>query len=276
MKPRLPVSRTRKKIVLADQYDVLIFDLDGVVVLGDRPISGAPQALSRLRASGKTVRFATNNASRTASEVAALLTGMGVEAHPSEVFTSANAAATLLRQRFPAGAPVLVVGAPALVQEIQHRELTPVSTADDEPVAVVQGYGPEVGWRHLAEACVAVRAGAFWAATNTDKTLPTPRGPLPGNGSLVAALATALGRQPDLVAGKPGPGLFEAAAAGADSRRTLVIGDRLDTDIAGAHAAGMDSLLVLTGVDSAESVSAAAERDRPTYVAKDLSGLFAE
>lgn len=262
--------------MLAEQYELLIFDLDGVVVLGDRPISGAPQALSRLREMGKTIRFATNNASRTAADVAELLNRIGVKADPDEVLTSAGAAAALLRQRFAAQAKILVVGAPALEQEIVNAGLMPVSTADDAPVAVVQGYGPEVGWKQLAEACIAVRAGAFWVATNTDRTLPTPRGPLPGNGALVTALATALGREPDLVAGKPGPGLFQAAARGAGSPRTLVIGDRMDTDIAGAHAAGFDSLLVFTGVDSAESVAKAAANERPTYVAKDLPGLFAE
>jgi glycerol 3-phosphatase-2 len=260
---------------LIDRYDLLIFDLDGVVVLGDRPIPGAPQALARCRESGKKIRFATNNASRTATEVATLLTGMGVAADSAEVLTSGRAAATLLAQRFPAGSAILTVGAPALREEIKLAGLVPVSTADDDPVAVVQGYGPLVGWADLAEASIAVRAGAFWAATNTDKTLPTPRGPLPGNGSLVAALATALGRQPDLVAGKPGPGLFQSAVIDARAMGTLVIGDRLDTDIAGAHAAGLDSLLVLTGVDSEESAAAVSAAQRPTFVARDLSGLFA-
>jgi glycerol 3-phosphatase-2 len=151
----------------------------------------------------------------------------------------------------------------------------PVSTVEEQPVAVVQGYGPEVAWAHLAEASLAVRAGARWYATNTDKTLPSPRGPLPGNGSLVSVLRTALDRDPDVVVGKPEPGLFVAAANRAGARRPLVVGDRLDTDIEGAVRAGMDSLLVLTGVsDAAELLSAPVTR-RPTYVSADLAGLFA-
>ena len=140
---------------------------------------------------------------------------------------------------------------------------------------MVQGYGPKVGWEQLAEACVAIRAGALWVATNTDRTLPTPRGPLPGNGSLVAALATALDRQPDLVVGKPEPALFLAAARDAGSTGTLIVGDRLDTDIVGADRAGMDSLLVLTGVATAEAAQGATGMQRPTFVAEDLFGLFA-
>lgn len=260
---------------LVDPYDLVILDLDGVVVLGDRPIAGAAEAIDRLRAAGKQLRFATNNASRTAAEVAGMLRRIRVQADPGEVLTSAGAAASMLADRFGAGESILVVGAPALRTEVEAAGLRPVSNADSAPVAVVQGYGTNVGWPDLAEGCVAVRAGALWVATNTDRTLPTPRGALPGNGALVAALATALDREPDVVVGKPQPGLFLAAAKDAGAASTLVVGDRLDTDIAGAHRAGMDSLLVLTGVSTAGEAAAAPPERAPTYVATDLSGLFA-
>ncbi|WIM94593.1 HAD-IIA family hydrolase [Actinoplanes oblitus] len=259
---------------LAGGYDLAVFDLDGVVFLIDKPIPGAAEAVERLRADGTAVAYATNNASRRAGEVAALLTGMGVSAAPAEVLTSAGAAAALIAEHVPAGSPVLVVGAEALRGEVRDAGLTPVESAGDNPVAVVQGYGPEVGWKVLAEAALAIRAGATWYATNTDRTLPSPRGPLPGNGSLVAVIRTALDREPDVVVGKPQPALFRTAASLAGAERPLAIGDRLDTDIQGAVTAGMDSLLVLTGVSGpADLLSAPAER-RPTFVAADLSGLF--
>ncbi|MEU4564753.1 HAD-IIA family hydrolase [Actinoplanes sp. NPDC023936] len=259
---------------LAAGYDLVIFDLDGVVFLIDKPIPGAAEAVDRLRSGGTPIAYATNNASRRAADVAALLTGMGVSAAPAEVLTSAGAAAALLAERFPAGAPVLVVGAEALRAEVRDAGLNPVGSAEDEPVAVVQGYGPEVGWKVLAEAALAVRAGAAWFATNTDRTLPSPRGPLPGNGSLVAVLRTALDREPDVVVGKPQPGLFTTAATLSGADRPLAVGDRLDTDIQGAVGAGMDSLLVLTGVSGPADLLAAAPERRPTFVAADLSGLF--
>ncbi|MGK5443791.1 HAD-IIA family hydrolase [Micromonospora sp. URMC 105] len=259
---------------LVDGYTLVVFDLDGVIYLIDRPIPGAVEAVGRLHADGRAVAYATNNASRRSSEVADLLTGMGVPAEPQEVLTSAAAAAELLRDRLPAGAPVLVVGAEALRAEIRAAGLTPVARADESPVAVVQGYGPQVGWVDLAEASVAIRAGATWVATNTDRTLPSGRGPLPGNGSLVAALRHALNREPDMVVGKPEAALFATAARRAGGGRTLVVGDRLDTDIEGARRAGLDSLLVLTGVSDVPELLAAPEPRRPTYVAMDLAGLF--
>jgi HAD superfamily hydrolase (TIGR01450 family) len=260
---------------LVDAYDLVIFDLDGVIYLIDKPIVGAAEAVERLRADGTAVAYATNNASRRAADVASLLSGMGVPAAPAEVLTSAGAAAAMLADDLPAGSPVLVVGAEALRDEVRDVGLTLVDTVEDKPAAVVQGYGPDVGWKILAEASLSVRAGATWMATNTDKTLPSPRGPLPGNGSLVAVLRTALDREPDVVVGKPAPALFTTAASLSKAQRPLTVGDRLDTDIEGAVNAGMDSLLVLTGVSGpAELLSAPSER-RPTYVAGDLSGLFA-
>lgn len=259
---------------LVDGYDLVIFDLDGVVYVGTEPVPGAADAIEQLHADGRAVAYATNNASRRPDEVAQLLVSLGVPAKPDEVVTSSQAAAALLGERLDPGAPVLVVGSDALRTEVTGVGLTTVETADEHPKAVVQGYGPRVGWPELAEACVAVRAGALWVATNTDRTLPSPRGPLPGNGSLVAALATALGRPPDAVVGKPGPVLFQRAARRVGARRVLVVGDRLDTDIEGARGAGMDGLLVLTGVSQPGDLLSAPESQRPTFVGRDLSALF--
>jgi HAD superfamily hydrolase (TIGR01450 family) len=259
---------------LVDAYDLVIFDLDGVVYLGKEPVPGAVEAINKLHAEGHRMAFATNNASRRPDEVAALLVSLGLAAGADEVVTSAQAAAGLLAERLPAGSPVLVVGSDALRVEVTRSGLEVVESADRRPAAVVQGYGPGVGWAQLAEASIAVRAGALWVATNADRTLPSPRGPLPGNGSLVAALATALDRGPDAIVGKPEPVLFERAARRVGARRALVVGDRLDTDIDGARRAGMDSLLVLTGVAQPAELLSAPPSHRPTYLGRDLATLF--
>jgi glycerol 3-phosphatase-2 len=259
---------------LLDDHDLLLVDLDGVLYLGDQPVDGAAAALEVVREHHLAVAFVTNNAARTPDAVAAQLRQMGVAATAEEVVTSPMAAARLLAGDLDPGAAVLVVGGEGVRQALLAVGLRPVANAADEPLAVVQGWAPEVGWPMLAEAAVAVRAGARWVATNLDATLPSPRGPLPGNGSMVAALATALGRRPEAV-GKPEPALFETARALHEGRHPLVVGDRLDTDIAGAHAAGLPSLLVLTGVSSPADLLGAAPDQRPDYVGHDLSALAA-
>jgi HAD superfamily hydrolase (TIGR01450 family) len=258
---------------LSKVYDVALLDLDGVVYLSRAAVPGAPEALAEARRGGMRLAFVTNNASRSASAIAAQLTGLGVPATPAEVVTSAHAAARLIADRLPPGAPVLVVGGIGLRIALRERGLRPVSTAAERPAAVVQGFGPDVGYPVLAEAGLAVRAGAWYVAANVDATMPTARGIQPGNGSLVQVIVTATGQQP-VVAGKPEPPLHSEAVARTGARRPLVVGDRLDTDIEGAVRVGADSLLVLTGVTQPADAVLAPRHRRPTYLAHDLSGLL--
>jgi ribonucleotide monophosphatase NagD (HAD superfamily) len=189
------------------------------------------------------------------------------------VVTSAQAAARLLAERLPAGAPVLVIGGSGLRMAVRERGLRPVSTAADKPQAVVQGYSPDVNYSMLAEGGLAVAAGALFVASNGDLTLPSRRGRQPGNGSLIQVVATATGVQP-LVAGKPEPPLHRESVLRTGARHPLVVGDRLDTDIEGAHRVGTDSMLVLTGVTGPAEAVAAPPSQRPTYLAEDLTGLL--
>jgi ribonucleotide monophosphatase NagD (HAD superfamily) len=168
---------------------------------------------------------------------------------------------------------VLVVGTEALAGEVAAVGLQPVRLFTEEPVAVVQGLSMTIGWPELAEAALAIRSGALWVTSNLDATLPTERGLLPGNGSLVAALRAATGLEP-LVAGKPSPGLMYDALARGDFGSPLVVGDRLDTDIAGGNAAGLPSLMVLTGVSTACDAVHARPDERPTYIGLDLRCLL--
>lgn len=258
---------------LGANHDVILLDLDGVVYRLSEPIDHAATSIAAARASGSRVVFVTNNASRTQRDIAAALKSLGVDASPQEVYTSAVAAAAVLAIR-DAGAAVFVAGAPALRDALLVAGLRPVDSADAEPQWVVQGFTPDFSWDLLAEATLAIRRGARWMATNADPTLPTPRGLVPGNGALVAAVAAATGRQPDEIIGKPQPLLLQQAAG--SGRLPLMVGDRLDTDIAAAHNAGFDSLLVFTGTATPADVIAAVPGQRPTYVAADLRGLATE
>ncbi|MHB2024933.1 MAG: HAD-IIA family hydrolase, partial [Mycobacteriales bacterium] len=165
---------------LLEAYDAALVDLDGVLYLDDDAVPGAPQTVEAARARGLRFAFVTNNASRTPEAVAARLRGFGVAATSEDVVTSAQAVGTLLRERLPAGAPVLVVGGEGLRAEVRAAGMRQVDGAAEQPVAVAQGFAVDVSWRELAEAAVAVRAGAVWIAANTDLTLPSSRGQLPG------------------------------------------------------------------------------------------------
>ncbi|GAA1489673.1 HAD-IIA family hydrolase [Brachybacterium sacelli] len=259
---------------LLDLHDALLLDLDGTLMHGGNPIPHAAAAVERARTAGRTVVFATNNASRTPRQAADHLAQVGVDARPEEFVTSPQVASRLLADRLEPGQKVLVVGGESLAAEISEVGLEPAATDSEDVVAVVQGWSPDLNWSLLAEGAYAIRHGALWMATNIDATLPTERGMAPGNGAMVAALRHATGAVPE-VAGKPEPGMFAVAARDANSRRPLIIGDRLDTDIEGAVRAGMDSLLVLTGVDGIDTALRADPVRRPTFILADLSELGA-
>ena len=254
-------------------YDVALLDLDGTVYLAGSAISGAAEALRKAAAAGMRLAYVTNNASRTPAAIAELLTSFGVPAIPQDVVTSAQAAARMLAERLPAGAPVLVIGGSGLRMAVRERGLRPVSTAVERPQAVVEGYSPDVSYSILAEGGLAVAAGALFVASNGDLTLPSRRGRQPGNGSLTQVIATATGVRP-LVAGKPEPPLHHESVLRTGAERPLVVGDRLDTDIEGARQVSADSLLVLTGVTRPAEAILAPPAQRPTYLAEDLAGLL--
>jgi len=249
-------------------YDGLFVDLDGVVYRGRQAV---PHAVESLRGFVGRVLYVTNNASRTPETVAAQLAGYGLPVGADDVVTSAQAAAAHLATLVGPGARILVTGGDGLVQAVTERGLRIVASAQ-EADAVVQGYSPDLAWRDLAEASYAVARGIPWVASNTDMSVPTARGIAPGNGTLVAAVAAATGRQP-VVTGKPHRPIMELARSRARVKRPLVIGDRLDTDIAAARAAGMDSLLVLTGVSAWQDLLGLPADDLPTRVAPDLRVL---
>lgn len=261
---------------LRNGYDAALLDLDGVLYLGQEAVVHAADSVRAAQDAGLRLAFVTNNASRAPARVAAHLTDLGIPARPDDVVTSGQAAAAVVAERVPAGSAVLVVGAEALAELVAAAGLRPVRSVAEAgpagPVAVVQGLAPETTWADLAEATLAVRAGALWVTGNLDDTLPTPQGPLPGNGALVAAVRTATGAEP-VVAGKPEPALHDESVRRVGSRRPLVVGDRLDTDVLGAVRAGADSLLVLTGVVDVAALLAAPAGTRPSFVAADLRAL---
>jgi len=243
-------------------------DLDGVVWRGDTAIAGSADAIARLRAAGWHVVFTTNNSSLRIDDYVQRLARFDIPADPDDVCTSAQAAATVIAARSPAGTPVLACAGPGVVEALQAHRLHVVT---QPPVdAVVVGFHRDFDFDGLTAAADAVRAGARYVATNLDPTYPIDGGVVPGAGALAAAVSTAAGREPE-VAGKP-------AAPMADLVRSrygdtgVVVGDRPSTDGAFAAALGWPFALVLSGVGG--SVGGEPVPDPPPpFVAADLARL---
>lgn len=256
-------------------YDAALFDLDGVIYIGKDAVPGVVDAVNEiLRTSGTRVAYVTNNASRSSKSVAAHLCELGLQVLAADVVTSAQAGAAVLASLVPRGSRVFVLGSRDLMREVEAVGLVASQDIHQQHFGVIQGYWPDMPWRMLAQAASVLHQGVPWVATNMDVTIPTEWGPAPGNGAMVNALASSVGRRPDAVAGKPEAPLMHASIRRVSSARPLVVGDRLDTDILGANNVGIDSLLVLSGVTTVADLLVASPELRPTYVAWDARGLL--
>jgi glycerol-1-phosphatase len=256
--------------VLADPYDAILLDLDGVLYRGPEPIDGSAEAVERLRGAGKRLAFVTNNSSRTPEQVVERLAAVGVRAAPDEVVTSALVTATLLARRGVRTA--FVIGEDGLLTALASAGIRTVDRAPGERVdAVVIGFDRSVDYARLRDAAVLVASGAALIASNPDASFPAPGGESwPGAGALLSAIETTTGVRGDVV-GKPRSPLLRTALERAGGGRPLLVGDRLDTDVAGAATLGWDSALVLTG--STRRSDVASSPWRPTFVVRSLVDL---
>lgn len=264
---------------LANRFDAFVFDLDGVVYRGARPLPHAIEVLNLLHEAGRCVYFLTNNSGATRQQYAERLQAMGyAHARPEQFITSGWATALYLCRAFEEGAPLFVVGEPGLKQELQSAGFEILERVEPElPAAVVVGIDRAFSYERLAQAQHAILNGARFVATNTDATYPAEDRLLPGAGAMVAAIAVATGRKPTVI-GKPNPQILQPfiERSWIQPERTLLIGDRLDTDIALANHLHIPCALVLTGVCTREDVACAPLEHLPQWVLNDLSELLGD
>jgi 4-nitrophenyl phosphatase len=250
----------------------LVMDMDGVLYRGNEPTPGLVEFFDFLNAAGIRYLMLTNNSTTLPEGYAKKLAAMGVTASAESIMTSGTVLKTYLQGKYPAGTRIYGV----CMEALQHLLLDGSGYVwdDTKPQVVVSSADFAVTYDKLRRACLAIRAGADWIATNTDKTLPTEEGLIPGSGSLVAALVTATDRQP-LALGKPEVPMMEQALArlGLSAAETAMIGDRLDTDILGGINAGMRTIMVLTGVSTREEAETGPIK--PDLIYPDLPALVA-
>lgn len=220
--------------------------------------------------------LATNNATRTAEQYMEKMNRFGLDIPPERILTSAETTAAYLSERYPSGTPVYIVGAKGLHAAMSAHEFHIVS-ADEvkdgaRPSLVVAGFTPHACYFDLAMGALLVNEGAAFIATNSDPSIPSELGPLPGAGALLACISTSTGVIPQTI-GKPGPIMFEHAIMRLGSRKeeTSMVGDRLTTDVAGAKGAGLMATLLLSGIASADDI--AQSEHKPDFVFEDISAL---
>lgn len=237
-----------------------------------RPLPGAVAAIGRLEDAGIPFAFVTNNSYRSVEEQETALEGIGVRAR-GRVLTSSMAAAEVVG----AGRRVLVGGGPGVVDALTRKSSAEIVLVEDRPTGqfdhVVVGFHRHFDFDGLHALSSAIRSGATFVATNDDATYPTPDGPIPGGGSIVAAVATASGEQP-LVAGKPHEPMAQLVRShflGLDFSEAWMVGDRLSTDGAFARLLGCRFARVRSNVsESHGDVPVTIERDSLADVVDEI------
>jgi len=251
------------------EYRGAILDVDGTIVLGDRSIPGAGDAVAALRDAGLELLLFSNNPTKRQDHYAERLGTHGIEIDPDRFLTAATVTAEYLADRHAAD-ELLVIGEPGLVELLRERDLA-LGADPDEADAVVASIDRKFDYDRLTQALWALDDDAVdFLGTDPDVTIPAEDHLVPGSGAILGAISAATGRDPDRILGKPSDAAIEAALdrLGVPAESVLVVGDRLDTDIAMGERAGMTTALVLTGVTDRED--AAASDVSPDYVLESI------
>jgi len=255
-----------------DKARGFVLDMDGVLYRGDDPLPGLVEFVETSQRRGIPFVFVTNNSMRTPDQYVTKLAGMGVSVAVDRIVTSGVSVLEYLVERFPRGTRLYIIGMPALHQVLLN-DSTGYVLDTETPDLIVSGSDLTLTYEKLKIATLAIRRGAAWVATNPDTTLPVENGLWPGAGAILAALRATTDAEP-VVVGKPEPVMMAQALRrmGVPPADAVMIGDRLDTDILGGIRAGMTTALVMTGVETPETIAAQASI-KPDYIARDLGEL---
>ncbi len=251
-----------------------LIDMDGVLYHGKRPLPAATEFITTLQETGAPFLFLTNNATRTPAEYVQRLAEMDIHVTEDAIFTSALATARYVEKNHPPPRRVIVIGGNGIRRAMQEAGYEVVDRAEGVTL-VISAMDIDATYARMAEATLAIRAGATWVQTNPDPTFPSERGIVPGAGAIQAFLEAATEQKP-LIIGKPEPGIFRQALdiLGAAPEETVMLGDRLETDILGGHRAGLKTICVLTGI--ASRAQAEAYDPRPDWIIDDLTALLTD
>jgi HAD superfamily hydrolase (TIGR01458 family) len=244
--------------------DAVLLDLDGVLYVEDEMVSGAREAVERLRAHGLGLRFVTNTTAHSRSATLEKLRRLGFQLADGELVTPASLAEQLCLERGHERASLL------MSNEVME-DLPRLERDDEEPQAVIVGdLGERFDYAVLNRAFRHVMAGAALVALQKNRYWRRADGLSLDVGPFVAALEYATGRDADVV-GKPARRFFERVLwdLNRPPERAAMVGDDVESDVGGALAAGLYGVLVRTGKFREDAVERSGVR--PTAVVDSIA-----
>ena len=158
----------------------LVMDMDGVLYRGNEATPGLVEFFRFLEVRGVRSLLLTNNSTTLPAGYVKKMAGLGVAVPESSILTSGLVAKAYLQGKYGPGTRLYGVCMEPLKELLLDG--TGYVWDDTTPQVVISSGDFAVVYDKLRRACLAIRAGADWIATNTDKTLPTEEGLTPGRG----------------------------------------------------------------------------------------------
>ena len=261
------------KVQLLRSKKLFLFDMDGTIYMGDRLFPFTRELLARLKETGRSYQFLTNNSSLSAEGYVEKLERLGIPARKEEIITSGQAASVFLGREYR-GKPIYVCGTESFRAYLRQEGFR-VTGKPEEARCVLMSLDTELTFGKLRDVCriLSEQPELPYFATHPDLICPAEFGFVPDCGSICQMVFHATGRMPEFI-GKPSPLMpqLAMAAAGCSREETIVVGDRLSTDIASGFRAGVDTALVLTGEAGVPESQQA--QVRPTVILQDAGEIL--
>lgn len=232
-------------------------DMDGTIYMGSTLFPFTKNFLKRLSDNGIGYSFLTNNPTKSIPDYLKKLKGLGIDAQPEVVYTTAVATIDYIKQNHPEAKRLFVLGTPSMIKEFEEAgfEMAEDDPADRPDILVV-AFDMTLCYERLCRAAWWASQGVRYIATNPDRVCPTDQQVvLVDCGSMCKCIEHATGRVPDIVIGKPNPDMLKCIQKKYDiaPEETAMCGDRIYTDVATARNAGSLGVLVLSGETTLET-----------------------
>lgn len=260
-----------------EKFDLILFDLDGVIYIENKTTPGVIKVLKKIRENKKKLLFLTNNPAHSPREYFQKLKKIGICSTPNEIITSSLATSYYIKKKFRKieTKTAFIIGSRSFKNEIKKTGIKP-ATGKKEISAdiVIMGGHSKFNYQEIKTATLAIRNGAKFIATNRDPFYPSKEGLLPATGALLSSIETASGKMATIT-GKPERNIFELClntSGQKNKKKIVIIGDRLDTDIKGGKDFGISTILTLTGATKLKDLGKT--NIKPNYVIKNLNHLL--
>ena len=265
-------DRFGKNIAEISNKKLFLFDMDGTIYEENRLFDGVVELLDLIKKQGGRYVFITNNSSKSVTDYVKKLRKMGIPATAEDFFTSTQACALVLRERF-GGELLYVQGTKSFVKEIKKSGYKVTTKYTTQAKAILVGFDTEITGKKMRVTCEMLGQDLPYFAANPDWVCPVSFGFIPDCGSMCQGYERATGKKPVFI-GKPEPTMVLEVMKkfGYKAEETMVTGDRLYTDIASGVNAGVDTVCVLSGEVKFHEVE---ESDvKPTYTLDSVKDIL--